>query len=60
MYQLEVKVGASPDSLMVKAAPLAEEYVMVPELAEVNSDDSEEKSMLTDVPRAVSASQDVA
>ena len=54
-YHFEVIVGESPDFATVKPAPF-ESYVGAPEA--VNSSDAPEvKSMLTLLPRAVSAGQ---
>ena len=56
IYQLEMRVGESPFSDIVNAAPLVESYVTVP--SAVNwSDFPLVKSISRDVPSAVSGSQ---
>lgn len=54
MYHSDVSCGASPDDLMVKETP-SSPYVGLP--CGVKLSDSEEKSMLTVLPRAESGGQ---
>ena len=56
MYHSDVSCGASPDDLMVKETP-SSPYVGLP--CGVKLSDSEEKSMLTVLPRAESGGQSV-